>query len=291
MSKKLKYFIICFETRCINYAADQLCVTRSPLARVLYELEEKMGGKLFIRKYNHLEPTDLALSLYDNIKPVYDLLCSIENEYCSSLKCSRFELLCDISVPFIIYQHFMTWLKNTNQPITCRRVSTSCKEIQSLKTNPNIGILSFREIPVVDDFIFHKFSDESLFILIPNSISDEALKNFDAIKNVKLFIRKDVFSQELKGIVSRSIRDFIPYVEIMETERDTASLLLSVSAGEGMMLLPECLLPYFSAPGTRTSKIPNIMIRSGLYVNKKNKSKTVVSDVMKMLISITKQEY
>jgi len=52
MSKKLKYFIVCFETRCINHAADQLCVTRSPLTRVMYELEEKAGGKLFVRKYN-----------------------------------------------------------------------------------------------------------------------------------------------------------------------------------------------------------------------------------------------
>ncbi|AKE95331.1 LysR family transcriptional regulator [Cronobacter sakazakii] len=73
ISKKLKYFIVCFEAKCINSAAEQLCVTRSPLARVIYEMEEKMGGKLFIRKYNYLEPTELAITLYEKIKPVYDL--------------------------------------------------------------------------------------------------------------------------------------------------------------------------------------------------------------------------
>ncbi|NDO82769.1 LysR family transcriptional regulator [Citrobacter sp. NCU1] len=290
ISKKLKYFIVCFETRCINYAADQLCVTRSPLARVLYELEEKIGGKLFIRKYNQIDPTELAQSLYEKIKPVHDLLCDIESDFCSSQKSNRFELLCDISVPFIIYQHLMTWLKNTNQPITCRRVSISCKEIQSLKTNPNVGILSFRKIAYSEDVVFHKYSDESLFIIMPNNIPDEALKSFNAIKNVKLFIRKDVFSSELKGIVSKSICDFIPHIEIMETERDTASLLISASAGEGMLLLPECLIPYFSPPGTRTLEIPNIRIHSGLYVNRKNKNKAIISELMKMLISITKQE-
>ncbi|CCK10726.1 hypothetical protein BN126_875 [Cronobacter sakazakii 680] len=36
-------------------------------------MEEKMGGKLFIRKYNYLEPTELAITLYEKIKPVYDL--------------------------------------------------------------------------------------------------------------------------------------------------------------------------------------------------------------------------
>ncbi|MDT3651170.1 LysR family transcriptional regulator [Cronobacter sakazakii] len=111
ISKKLKYFIVCFEAKCINSAAEQLCVTRSPLARVIYEMEEKMGGKLFIRKYNYLEPTELAITLYEKIKPVYDLLYSIENDFSISAKCSRFELLCDISVPLVIYQHILSWLK------------------------------------------------------------------------------------------------------------------------------------------------------------------------------------
>lgn len=290
ISKKLKYFIVCYETRCINYAANQLCVTRSPLARVLYELEESMGGKLFTRKYNQIEPTVLAQSLYEKIKPLHNLLCDIESDFCSSHKGNRFELLCDISVPFIIYQHIMTWINNTNQPIICRRVSTSCKEIESLKTNPNVGILTFRKMAYCEDIIFHKYGNDSVFILIPDNISDESLTSFNAIKSVKLFIRKDVFSSELKGIIAKSICDFTPHVEIMETERDTASLLISVSAGEGMLLVPECLVPYLSPPGTRTLEIPNIKILSGLYVNKKNKNKTIISEIMKMLNSITKKE-
>lgn len=290
ISKKLKYFIVCYETRCINYAADQLCVTRSPLARVLYELEEKMGGKLFTRTYNQINPTELAQSLYEKIKPLHDLLCDIEGDFCESLKGNRFELLCDISVPFIIYQHLMTWINNTNQQIICRRVSISCKEIQSLKTNPNVGILSFRKISYCEDIVFHKYNNESIYFLMPNTISDESLKSFNAIKNIKLFIRKDVFSSELKGIVSKSICDFSPHVEIVETERDTASLLISVSAGEGMLLLPECLISYLSPPGTRTFEIPNIKILSGLYVSRKNKNKNIISEIMNMLNSITQQE-
>lgn len=291
MSKKLKYFIVCFETRCINYAADQLCVTRSPLSRVLYELEDKSGGKLFIRRYNHLEPTELALSLYEKIKPVYDLLCSIENQFSMTTQSPRFDLLCDISVPFIIYQHILSWLKRTNQPVMCRRVSVSCEEIQSLSTNPDVGILSFREIAFADDFIFHKASDESIFLLMPDRIHESSLRNFDNMKNIKLFIRKDVFSPELKGIISRGIRDFVPHVDIKETDRDTASLLISVRAGEGMMLLPECLISYFSPPGTRILKVPDVRIQCGLYVNNRYKNKVIVSSIMEMLISITKQQH
>ncbi|ALB52775.1 LysR family transcriptional regulator [Cronobacter sakazakii] len=289
ISKKLKYFIVCFEAKCINSAAEQLCVTRSPLARVIYEMEEKMGGKLFIRKYNYLEPTELAITLYEKIKPVYDLLYSIENDFSISAKCSRFELLCDISVPLVIYQHILSWLKKTNQPVCCRRVSVSCADIQSLHTNPDAGILSFREIAYTDNLIFHKASDESIFLLMPETLHVTALKNFNSIRNVSLLIRKDVFSNELKGIISNSIKSFIPHVDIIETDRDTASILISVSSGEGMMLLPECLTSFFSPPGVKKIKIPDIRIQSGLYINKKHKSTAIVSDIMQVLAAITKQ--
>ena len=288
MSKKLKYFIVCFETRCINHAADQLCVTRSPLTRVMYELEEKAGGKLFVRKYNHLEPTELAFNLYEKIKPVYDLLCAIESEFGISANLTRFELLCDISVPFVIYQHISSLLSKSNCSISCRRVSVSCNEIQSLKTNPDVGIISFREIALTENFVFHKVSEEVLFLLMPEGIHEKSLKDFESIKDIKLLIRKDVFSPELKGIIAKSIRDFAPYIDIRETDRDTTSMLISVCAGEGMMLLPECLSSYFSPPGTCKIKVPNVRIKTGLYVNKRQKNKTIISSITDMLMSITK---
>lgn len=288
MSKKLKYFIICFETRCVNQAAEQLYITRSPLARVLYELEDKLGGKLFVRKYNLLEPTELASSLYEKIKPVYNVLCAIENEFNVSTRTSGAELLCDISVPHVIYQYLCTRLKMLEHPITCRRVFVSHDEIQSMTTNPEIILFSFRKISISEEFDFQKFSDESVYLLLPEHISEQDMTDFRIMRDIRLYIRKHDFSSEVKGMISSATKDSIPHINIRETECDMTSLLFIVSAGEGMLLLPECLISYFSPPRTRKLRISGLNIQSGLYVNKRHKNKNLIKNVSSMLVSFEK---
>lgn len=286
MSKKLKYFMVCFEAKCINHAAEQLCITRTPLARVLHELEERAGGRLFERKYNKLEPTDLAQSLYEKVRPVYDLLSSIEVEFNLISGQSPLEMICDISVPHIIYQYLVFNLKNLKPSLNCRRAFITPSEIPSIILNPNIIIYSFRGIVLPDNFHHYEVSNESLYLLIPDNISESGLLDFEKMKNVKLFIRKDIVTSELKGIIAQSLRSHLPYLEIKETEQDTASILMTVSAGEGMMLLPECLTSYFSPPNTHQIQLSDIHVRTSLYVNTRLKNNKIVNDVLNMLNSV-----
>lgn len=260
----------------MNQAAERLYITRSPLSRVLYELEDKLGGKLFIRKYNVLEPTELAIALYEKIKPVYDILCAIENEFNLSTRGSRSELLCDISVPHVIYQYLSIRLKMLEHPVTCRRVFVSHKEIQSMSSNPETILFSFRKINTPDYFTFHSFTEEYVCLLIPEHISERDMTDFDIMKDIWLFIRKHDFSSEIKGMISSSMQHTILHISIRETECDMTSLLFTVSTGEGMLLLPECLVAYFTPPKTRIIKIPDLSVRSGLYIHQRNKSKTFV---------------
>ena len=287
MSKKLKYFVTAFEAKCINNAADLLYITRSPLIRVLCELEEKTGERLFIRKYNQLNPTDRAQALYEKIKPIYDLLQCIENEFMNGGRTSGFELLCDFSVPYVIYQHICFRLKELPQAVSCRRVCVSSSEIQSLTANPDIALYSFRKLHMPEYLICHGYREESLFLLLPESILESDLKDFNKMKNMKLYIRKDTLSVEMKGYISKALMDFIPNVEIHETEYDTASLLIYVSTGKGMMLLPESLAIYFSPPCTQRIKVPNVSLKSGLYVNKRNKKTKIIGFISGILTTIT----
>jgi DNA-binding transcriptional LysR family regulator len=287
MSKKLKYFMTCYEAQCLNHAAEQLCITRTPLARVIHELEERAGGNLFERKYNKLEPTDLALSLYEKIKPVYDLLTSIEVEFNLISGQSPLEVICDISVPHIIYQYLIFNLRNMKPSLNCRRVFITPSDMQSVILNPNTIIFSFRELALPEIFRHYEISDESLYLLIPDSISESGLHDFETMKNVKLFIRKDVLTSELKGIIAKSLRSYLPYLEMKETEQDTASLLMAVSAGEGMMLLPECLTSYFSPPNTHKIRLSDINTKASMYVNKRLKNEKIISEVLKVLSSVT----
>ncbi|WP_274922526.1 LysR family transcriptional regulator [Citrobacter youngae] len=214
MSRKLKYFIVSFETRCINLAAEKLCVTRSPLTRVLYELEGMMGDKLFNRRYNQLEPTELACSLYEELKPTYDLLCGVENKFNSSNRMSALELLCDLSVPYVLYQHILIKLKTLHPGIVCRRVFVSNDEIKSLSLNPQTILLSFRKIDMPEGFTLQSEGDDSVFLLAPGHLSEEEMKDFDTMKDIILYIRKDILSSETKGFVTNALKHFLPYVKI-----------------------------------------------------------------------------
>ncbi|MGN7790361.1 LysR family transcriptional regulator [Enterobacter sp. 22452] len=286
MSKKLKYFIVAYETQCINSAAEQLCVTRSPLARALYELEDKAGGKLFTRKYNQLYPTNLALLLYQKTKPIYDLLCGIENEFMISPYISKIELLCDFSVPYIVYQHLCSKLKNISPLIECRRVIVSNCEMQSLISNPMVVLFSFRKITVPDNFTCHEFKSESLCLILPENISNADILDFEIMKDITLYIKKDLISAEVKGFVFSVVKKFMPYTNIKEIECDTVSLLFYASTGEGMILLPESLVAYLSPPRTRTLKIPDIRLQSGLYVNNRNKNTSVIQKITDILAQL-----
>ena len=287
MSRKLKYFIIAFETQCINNAAEQLCVTRSPLARVIYELEGKAGGKLFIRKYNQLHPTNLAVSLYQKIKPVYDLLCGNENEFMILPHTSRVELICDFSVPHVVYQHLCSKIKNISPLAECRRMIISNSEIQSLISNPMILLFSFRKLPIPESVIYHELKKESLCLILPEEISNEDISNFEIMKDIVLYIKKDLLSTEIKGFIFSAVKKILPYTSIRELECDTVSLLFYASTGDGMVLLPESLVTYLSPPRTRILKLPDITLQSGLYVNNRNKNKSIIQKFMNMLIQLT----
>lgn len=287
MSKKLKYFIASYETQCINNAAELLCITRSPLIRVLCELEDRSGEKLFTRKYNQLKPTERAHLLYKKIKPVYDLLCGIENEFMVSGRTVGFELLCDFSVPYVIYQHICSKLRNLPQSVSCRRVCVSTVEIQTLTANPETALLSYRKLSMPKYFTCYGQKEESLFLLLPDHLDESDISNFAKMENIKLFIRKDTLSSEVKGFISRAVMNFIPNVNIHETDDDTASLLLYVSMGEGMLLLPECLAGYFTPPRTRKIKIPDIYLMNCLYINNRNKNKKFIECMSAMLTPLT----
>lgn len=283
ISKKLKYFVTCFESRCINSAADLLCITRSPLSRVIYELEEKTGGRLFVRKYNNLEPTETAISLYEKVKPIYELLHAIEIDF-NFGKDKGIGLLCDLSVPYVIYQHIESTLKLQHYSVKCLRQNIESSEMKSLIANPNTIVLSFRNICFPDCFAFHKIADESMYLFIPEAISDKDLTDYNITKDIKLFIKKDIFSAEVKTIVTRTLKDTIPYVEIKESTYDTLSQLMHVAAGEAMMILPKCLTPYFSPPKTRMVKLQNIHVQVGIYVNVNFKNKT---DINKLINAVS----
>lgn len=59
INKKLKIFITLMETGSFSIATSVLYITRTPLSRVISDLERELKQRLFIRKNGTLIPTNL----------------------------------------------------------------------------------------------------------------------------------------------------------------------------------------------------------------------------------------
>lgn len=283
LSKKLRYFITAMETCCINTAAEQLHITRSPLGRVLYELESLLGGKLFERKYNHLCPTEMAEALYGRLKPVYDTLCSLEHEFNPTKTAFCIDFLFDISIPYNVFQSISLAFKKKHLPVTCRRISGSGTDILTLSANSSVALLTYRTVLAGDGVDCIHFKSEKLILCMPANLTDDDLKNTRLMGKTPLYIRKDEYFDERKGIIEYILKGTLDFINIQQTENDISSLLLVSGAGKGMFLLPESMASMFNHPGVKKVYIPDVELNNMLYINKKMKGTELLNEIIDVI--------
>jgi hypothetical protein len=59
--------------------------------------------------------------------------------------------------------------------------------------------------------------------------------------------------------------------------------MVSVTEGNGMVLLPECIADHFSPPKTSRVIIPDISMQCGVIYNPKNKNREIVKEIISVL--------
>ncbi|WLI78421.1 LysR family transcriptional regulator [Kosakonia sp. H02] len=75
VTKALKVFITLYQEKNLKSAADRLCLTVPPVARMLKLTEEWLGEQLFISERNRLIPTQVADCVYQQL---YTHYCALE---------------------------------------------------------------------------------------------------------------------------------------------------------------------------------------------------------------------
>jgi len=80
ISKSMKVFVTLYEEQNIKNAAEKLCLTVPPVARMLNLTEQWLGEKLFTSERARLIPTSLSHELYQKIYPFYTSLIKINNK-------------------------------------------------------------------------------------------------------------------------------------------------------------------------------------------------------------------
>lgn len=271
------------ETRCINKAADELYITRSPLVRVIQDMEDALGKKLFTRKYNSLDPTDIALKLYDELKPLYEDLKLIERTFQPLSHKDKIELLIDISVPEYICTYLDSHFKGFNLEISCRRVSASIDIIEYISKNPMALFYSYRTIPTNEHICSSSFGVVKLVAIAPEHISEADLKEESKMKSIFLNIKRDEHSSELKGLLKHITQDSIPYLRIKECEQDLTMQLFSITSGSGMIIVPDTIAGYFNPPKSTKINVSTPIFNKTLYFNKDTKRTNAVKKIKQEL--------
>ncbi len=80
-SKNLKYFMESAKKESFTLAADALCITPSPLSRIIYQLEQRVGCQLFERLPGRTKLTEEGMALYQELLPCYERMRRVEDNW------------------------------------------------------------------------------------------------------------------------------------------------------------------------------------------------------------------
>jgi len=241
LAKKMKYFMVTMEVRNFAKAAEALCITRSPLSKAIFELEDYLGGKLFNRTYNSLEPTELAIEYYQKCKPIYEMLVALENECRSGNTESPLMLLFDISVPELLYQQIVMAIKSENILFNCERYVVNLSDLEGISRNNSI-IISLREIASNANCDIDKWQGDEIVICMPNDHNIRQTKT-------DIFIWKDLTTDYIQRSFSQLTKPFIPDINFIEHNLNLTGLLYNVRAGKGCSLLTRKMATMFKVDG------------------------------------------
>ncbi len=282
LSKRMKYFIVTMEEKCITRAAEILCITRSPLGKVISDLEERVGGKLFLRKYNTLEPTPLAHSLYNRIKPLYETLVSIELALDKSKKHIILNLIFDISIPHGLYMHYINIIESENIEFTHKRINVTAELILNLQYSQGSIVLSQRNFSYVDGITRVLLSEDRLCLLVNEQMQNEDLLDADYMKEHPILIRTCESMNYTKNWLSFLLKDNLPYLYFKDSPSDMSTMLYSVSHGKSMVLLPEKMANFYQVKGVRSIIMKSINIKKTMFYNSKEKNSIPLEKITKI---------
>ncbi|WKZ91593.1 LysR family transcriptional regulator [Chimaeribacter arupi] len=225
LAKKMKYFIVTMEEKSFSKAAEVLCITRSPLNKVICELEEVLGGKLFHRTYNDLEPTKLAWEYYNKCKSAYRYLNAIEYECYHRTKKIPVTIKFDISVPQILFQHITMAIGAEGLEAACERALISIADVENMFDKKDQIIVSLRALPFLSGIAVEKWPGGD-FVIVGNQQHQNKNGPF------KISLWKDDYSDIMWQSVKAHIHTLAQDIDVLENDFDIVKLLYCLKTGK-----------------------------------------------------------
>ncbi|GKX54338.1 hypothetical protein SOASR030_04500 [Leminorella grimontii] len=268
INKRLQYFMMAMETQCLNKAAEQLCITRSPLGKSLSDLESILSERLFIRKYNKLEPTEIAFKIHKRLLPIYHELLSLENDLNPRKRGKKFHIIFDLSVPHLMVCNFIKQFDIANFSVTYHYVYVAAKEFEFLLANKHTILISYRSHVPIPHIKKITLEQESVVICCPGNIHENDFSSREVMNNIPILIRKKSNGgDELKGMLSNVIGKTYPCFRIEDVDEDMTSMLLSVINGKAMLIMPERIAGLFNIKHINKYEFADLKVSLSIHYN------------------------
>lgn len=275
LSRKMHYFMVLMDKKSFTKAAEELCITRSPLSKVVTEIEETLGGRLFHRKHNELEPTDLAQDYYIRCKQLYSSLLSLDNEHKTQMQPKRLDFRFDISTPEIFVRYISSIAKSVNINVNITREMITINDLSALPTEANQVIFSLRPLGGANLVSCDSWEGSNIVKLSSRYNKENTGQNF--------FIWKDNYHSYFENRYSSLLEEYNIKPTFLEHNYDIATLLFMVNTGKGSVITTEKFSQWYRVEGIEIERL-RIHPRCHLYHNGKAKNKTAQTE-MKALIA------
>lgn len=273
----MRYFIILMEKKNFSKAAEHLCITRSPLSKIITEMEAVLGAKLFIRKRNDLEPTPLAWDMYHKCKPLFDRLSELLDDYNKINARYVSEVFFDITIPENLFKAMSMLLNSDGKNFCCVRQLLSYDEIFKLKDARRKWVVSFRDLGFCAGVYKERWSAGELVLLK----SEEKFK--DMKKFPPVYIWKEKHTEFLKERFAYALKDVMSSPQFIEHNFDVSTLIYLACSGKGAVLLPHKLARMYKLDGILVVPIKNYSPKCYVYSSNKNSSDPVLKEMKSVL--------
>lgn len=258
LSKKMRYFMVIMEKKNFGMAAEELCITRSPLSKVLTELESSLGGKLFSRKHNDLEPTPLAWDCYNRCLPAYQNLLMFEESLKKSITDTHMTIYFDISAPYGFCHHLERIVESENLRFEIKREQLNTDEFIAFSSRPNVVIVSFRPLEGASSLQCDSWHGCHHVILSQES---KGINDNDR----RFFVWKDQYSHFYKTRIANILGKQYVKPEFIEHNHDLFSLLSFVRSGKGRIVSSDKMANLIRLDGIDIERIHTSYIRCFVY--------------------------
>lgn len=233
ISRQLKYFMVTMKTRCISRAAEELCLTRSPLCKKLTDLENSLGMQLFVRKYNELEPTQYADELYDQLLPLYEMHLSLENTLKVINKRDPLTFIFDITIPELLYRNITSLIqaKIHTRKFKCQRMIVCEQSFSEHNTSDNIIYILLRPVTLSGSYKQIMWMGSEVTLLHP--------KNKNVVSgSVDVYLWKDNYIDYFKTRIEKTFNNNHMLINYISHNLDLTAILYNIYQGCGGCFLP-----------------------------------------------------